>query len=180
MRCKMPWWGGQRNSSLKTAFKHLYKLLKESIMALHQRTGSTKKLPFSSICQAWQAHWSIRPGMSFQAIAKQNSFVVDTNVAIVFSTNEYKQMMASQLWACVHQWSWRLQLRFKMDTPVVQQQINCLINNSEHNEVKLNVSDTDADLSFIKKWETREGRKKRWTLPRLHGPVSIISCILRF
>lgn len=34
------------------------------------------------------------------------AFVVDSNVAIMFSTNGYKGIMASQLWACSHQWSY--------------------------------------------------------------------------
>lgn len=164
MRCKMPWWGGQRNSSLKTAFKHLYKLLKESIMALHQRTGSTKKLPFSSICQAWQAHWSIRPGMSFQAIAKQKQLLW----LILMLLSCFPPMSTNKWWppscgpVCTSEVE-GYSSDSKMDTPGVQQhsaQINCLINNSEHNEVKLNVSDTDADLSFIKKLEICEGHKK--------------------
>lgn len=70
-----------------------------------------------------------------------------------------------------------------MDTPGVQQQSaqsDYSINNNEHNEVNHNASDTDSDLSFIKKLGTREGRKKPWMLPQLHGPVSIISCLLRF
>lgn len=70
-----------------------------------------------------------------------------------------------------------------MDTPGVQQQSaqsDYSINNNEHNEVNHNASDTDDDLSFIKKLGTREGHKKLWILPQLHSPVTIIFCILRF
>lgn len=52
---------------------------------------------------------------------------------------------------------------FQMDTPGVQQQSaqsDYSINNNEHNEVNHNASDTDDDLSFIKKLGTREGHKK--------------------
>lgn len=70
------------------------------------------------------------------------AFVVDSNVVIVFSTNVYKRIMASQLFAPVNLYSRGVATISSKWSPY---SIN------EPNEVNYNTPDMDTDLQFIKK-----------------------------
>lgn len=72
------------------------------------------------------------------------AFVVDSNVVIMFSTNVYKRIMASQLWASLHQWTYILVVRHQS-----AQWLPYSVN--EPNEVNCNTPDMDTHLQFIKK-----------------------------
>lgn len=85
------------------------------------------------------------------------AFVVDSNVVIMFYTNVYKRIMASQLLPPVNSY-------FRGAAPISLKWLPYSIN-----EVNYNTPDTDTGLQFIKKKTTQTSDTWLWLISSKNG-----------